>query len=79
MQRWLSLCHLGEMVGKLLSSILAAYVYHGKAVTYRFTLVICEEPPTHTDIFTNLSSSLYPQKSRKCCETVGFILRASSI
>lgn len=56
MQRWLSLCHLGEMVGKLLSSILAAYVYHGKVVTYRFTLVICGEPPAHTDIFTNLNA-----------------------
>eukprot|EP00064_Thunnus_orientalis_P001321 superscaffoldBa00000090_g1324 len=34
MQRWLSLCHLGAMVGKLLNSIPTAYVYHDKPVTY---------------------------------------------
>lgn len=59
MQRWLSLCHLGAMVGKLLNSIPTAYVYHDKPLTYGFTIVIWGEPPTHTNTdITNLSLSL---------------------
>lgn len=48
MQQWLSLCHLGAMVGKLLNSIPTAYVYHDKLVTYGFTLVIWGKPPIYT-------------------------------
>lgn len=64
MQRWLSLCHLGAMVGKLLNSIPTAYVYHDKPVTYGFTLAIWGKPPTHTHRHTH--SSLYLQPHLIC-------------
>ena len=59
MQRWLSLCHLGAMVGKLLNSIPTAYVYHDKPVTYGFTLAIWGRTShTHTWMYPPISPFL---------------------
>lgn len=79
-QRRLSLRHLREVVGKLPSSVLTAYVYHGKAVTYRFTPVIPGETSrAHRHIYWTFFLSLAEERSRPPRNLVGFISRAGGV